>query len=550
VKQGHASVRAEVTDLAARQLDLLVIGGGITGAGILRDAAMRGLAAALVDRGDFGTGTSSRSSRLVHGGLRYLEQFQWGLVFEALRERAVLFRIAPHLVRRLAFVIPVHRGDRVPRWKLTAGLGLYGLLAAGGNVPRPRMLGKAGLLALEPNLRARGLRGGGLYWDAQCDDARLVLATLRAAQARGGLAANYVEVTALEQREGRITGALLHDRLTDTRATVRARVVVNATGPWSDLVRKLEDPGAAPILRPTKGAHVMVRRSRIGHTHGITFTSPVDGRVMFILPWGDLSYIGTTDTDLATVPEDVAADAGDLRYLLRSANALFPHARLAEEDVIATWAGLRALLAGDPRLPASALSREHRILRGPLGMLTIAGGKLTTYRRMAAELVDAAVRALGGAEGLRARPRPPTDLEPLPGGESTTGDSFLHAGRDLGLPGALMEHLMRLYGTEAAAILNLVREDRSLATPIHPRHVAIGAQVVHAARREMAQRVEDVLDRRLHLTTETGDHGHAAAPQVARLLGRELGWSADRVQAEAARFQPPSRHAATASPGG
>ena len=535
-------------DLAQRELDLLVIGGGITGAGILRDAAMRGLTAALVDRGDVGAGTSSRSSRLVHGGLRYLEHYQWGLVFEALRERRILLRIAPHLVRRQAFVVPLHRGDRVPRWKLAAGLALYSVLAAGGNVARPRMLGKAGLLALEPNLRARGLRGGGLYHDAQCDDARLVLATLRGALAHGARAATYAEVTALDIQDGRVRGAVVHDILDRTRATIQARVVVNATGPWTDRLRRLEDPLAAPLLRPTKGAHVMVRRSRIGHTHGITFTSPIDGRVMFILPWGDLTYIGTTDTDTGGggrdgPPDLVAADEEDVRYLLRSANAVFPHARLAEEDVLATWAGLRPLLASDPTLPTSAVPREHRVLRGDKGMITVAGGKLTTYRRMATEVVDEALRVLDGEEGPARRPPPATDTEPLPGGESGTWDPFVRSGLDLGLPSGTVEHLVRLYGTETAAVLNLIRADRALAMPIHPRHPAIGAEVVHATRRELAQRVEDVLDRRLHLTTETADHGRAGAVRAAELMGRELGWDATRIREEAERFAPDGKTA-------
>ncbi len=538
LRQGpDASVRARLEELAARELDLLVIGGGITGAGIARDAAMRGLATGLVEMADVGAGTSSRSSRLVHGGLRYLEHFQWRLVFEALAERRVLLRIAPHLVRPLPFLLPVHRGDRVPRWKLAAGLALYGLLAAGGNVPRPRMMGKAGVLALEPNLRARGLQGGGLYYDAQCDDARLVLATLRSALAHGALAGTYLEVTALLRDAGRVAGAQVRDRLTGAEAAVRARVVVNATGPWTDRIRRLEDPDAAPLLRPTRGSHVMLRRNRIGHTHAITLTSRLDGRVMFVLPWGDFSYIGTTDTDTRDDPARVHADQADVHYLLRSVNALFPHAHLGPEDVLAAWAGLRPLLAADPALAASAVPREHRILTGPLGLLSVAGGKLTTYRRMAAETVDRAVRALG-ADAPARYPAPPTDTEPLPGGESASVTPFRLAATELGLPAATVTHLLRLYGTETAAVLNLARDDRRLLQPLHPEHPAIGAQAVYAARRELACRVEDVLDRRLHLNTETADQGRAAAGTVAALLGGVLGWDPDRVAEEAARFDP------------
>jgi glycerol-3-phosphate dehydrogenase len=524
------SVRAGLGELAARELDLLVIGGGITGAGVLRDATMRGLRAALVDGADFGAGTSSRSSRLIHGGLRYLEHGHLGLVFEALRERTVLLRIAPHLVRPLAFVVPSHRTDRVPRWQLAAGLALYAVLAMGGNVARPRMFGKTALLAREPNLRVRDLTGGGLFHDAQCDDARLVLATIRSATGRGALAANYVRASSLLKEDGLVVGADLADLVTGERATVRARAVVNATGPWADAVRRMEDPAAVPLLRPTAGTHVVVRRQRLGHTHGILFTSRVDGRVMFVLPWGDHSYIGTTDTDYDGPPEGVRASRADVLYLLRSVNALFPHAHLEPDDVLATWAGVRTLLAGTPGAAASAVSREHRVIAGPGGMVTVAGGKLTTHRRMAAEVVDAVMARLG-----ERRDRPPTDREPLPGGETGAWDPFLQAALEMGLTSPTAEGLVRRYGTETAAVLNLARDDRSLLGPVHGGHTAIGAEVVHHVRREFAVRVEDVLVRRLHLDTETPDQGREAVPRVAELMGRELGWDAARARFEAGR---------------
>jgi glycerol-3-phosphate dehydrogenase len=333
-----------------------------------------------------------------------------------------------------------------------------------------------------------------------------------------------------------VAGVEVVDRITGARGEVRARVVVNAAGPWVDRVRRLEDPGAAPLLRPTKGAHVMVARTRIGNTHGITFTSPVDGRVMFVLPWGDFAYVGTTDTDSRSDPAEVTADEDDVRYLLRSANAVFPHAHLAEEDVVSRWAALRPLLAGDPGLPASAVSREHRVVPGPLGMLTVAGGKLTTYRRMAAEVVTRAVQILHGPAGAREHPEAATDTEPLPGGAAGGWDAFEQAGHDLGLPVATIRHLLRHHGTETAAVLNLVREDHRLAARLHPAHPALAAEVVHAARRELACRVDDVLARRLHLTTETPDGGAVAAHRTAELLGSVLGWDAERIGAEVARF--------------
>jgi glycerol-3-phosphate dehydrogenase len=513
------SVRASLRDLAAARPDLLVIGGGITGAGIARDAALRGLDVVLVEARDFGEGTSSRSSRLIHGGLRYLEQGRLGLVAEALRERAVLLRLAPHLVRPLPFVLPVFRGDRLSRWKVTLGLSLYDMLAGTGNVRRHQSLGKRGVLRLEPLLRERGLMGGALFHDAQCDDARLTLAVVRAAAMRGARVANHMRMLDLLRDGGRITGARLRDELTGEEEDVGARLVVNATGPWSDTVRRLEDPAVRPILRATRGSHFMVPAARVGNRNAILFTSPVDGRVMFVLPWGEWSYVGTTDTDTDESPDQVRPEEADLVYLLRSANAIFPGAHLTPDDVVATWAGLRPLLAARPGLPAWAVSREHRILRGPGGMLTIAGGKLTTFRKMAAQVVDQAARALGAAAG---RGRASSETEPLPGGEAAVTEGFRAPGLELGLPAATVDHLLRLYGGEAPALYTLCRERPGLAAPLHPEHPAIEAQVVFAVERELARRPEDVLARRIHLTTETRDHGARSAARVADLMAASL----------------------------
>lgn len=492
---------------------------------------------ALVDRHDLAWGTSSRSSRLVHGGLRYLEQGRLGLVFESLRERRHLLAMAPHLVRPQPFILPVHRGDRVPRWKLEIGMWLYDLLAWRGNLPRHQRLGKRALLEKEPMIRERGLAGGALYYDAQCDDARLVVAVARAAAQRGAAIANWTGVTALEATSGRIAEAAVEDTLTGATGRVRFRAVVNATGPWTDALRQMEDPTVRPVLRPTKGVHILFRRERLGHQHAITFTSPIDGRVMFVLPWGEYSYVGTTDTDSDDSPEQVTTTREDVHYLIRSVNALFPSARLAEEDVTGAWAGLRPLLRGPEGAGPSAVSREHQILRGHGGMWTIAGGKLTTWRSMAAELVDQVARELG-RDGTGPFPAPSArDTEPLPGGESPTLAGFQEQAEAAGLPPSTAAHLVRHYGGETAAILNLLRDDPSLAAPIHPEHPAIEAEVLHAARREFAIRVDDVLARRVHLAWETPDQGVAAAARVAVLLGAELGWPREQVEREVATYR-------------
>ena len=521
-----------IAQLGETTFDLLVIGGGITGAGIARDAAMRGLATALVERGDPGEGTSSRSSRLIHGGLRYLEQGQLRLVHEAVRERLTLLRIAPHLVRPLQFVFPLHTGDRIPRWKLSLGVLAYDALAGFRNVGRARFPGKQEVLQLEPLLREKGLTGGVSYFDAQCDDARLVLANVRGAMAHGARVATRVAAVAPVLEQGRMVGMEVEDRETGQHATVRASVVINATGAWADDLRRLEDPTADRLLRLTRGAHVLVPRERIGHRHAIAFLSPVDGRVMFALPWGEFSYIGTTDTDHDAPPDDLRVRREDVIYLLRSVNALFPGAHLTDDDVRAAWSGLRPLVHDVRRDSASSVSREHALITGKAGMLTIVGGKLTTYRAMAAEVVDKAVKRLG----REFRPCA-TDTEPLPGGEASDLELFRARGATLGLPAAVVEHLLRLHGTESAGVCNLTLANRRWLERLHPAHPAIEAEVVHAARKELARTVEDVLVRRLHLYYETRDHGVRAARRVAELLGAELGWDEDRMEREAAAYR-------------
>jgi glycerol-3-phosphate dehydrogenase len=521
-----------LSDLDDSALDLLVIGGGITGAGIARDAAMRGISTVLVEAEDLAAGTSSRSSRLIHGGLRYLEQGNISLVREALHERAILLRIAPHLVRSIPFIFPLHEGDRLPRWKLGAGLVAYELLAGFRNVRRPRILGKRGVLQREPLLRERALTGGALYGDAQCDDARLVIATARSAVDHGATVLTHTRVTGLLDGGGRLSGASLEDRLSGARREVRATLVLNATGPWTDQLRQMEDPSAAPMLRLTRGTHVVVPRERVGHRHAITFLSPIDGRVMFILPWNDLTYIGTTDTDYAADPSAVAATRNDVVYLLRSANALFPAARLTEDDVRSTWAGLRPLLAQDGSQTPSAVSREHALVEGTRGMITIAGGKLTTYRAMAAEAVD-----LVAARLKRKLGRALTDVIPLPGGNAADLEPFRARGAPLGLPSAVSDRLVDRYGTECAGIHNLGMKNRTLFDRLHPTHPAIEAEVLHAVRREMALTVGDVMVRRLHLYHETRDHGLRATERVAQLMAAELGWSAERSRDEVTAYR-------------
>ncbi len=522
--------------MAADPVDVLVIGGGITGAGIARDAALRGFRTAVVDKGDLAGGTSSLSSRLIHGGLRYLEQGKFRLVFEASRERRVLLGIAPHLVRPLPFLFPVYRGARVPAWKLRAGMWLYDALAAFRNVKTHRWLGRKATQRLEPGLRDKDLRGAALYYDAQTDDARLAIATMRSAAQAGALVASYAEVTALLKPDGRARGATLHDALTGRSSTVRALVVVNAAGPWVDRVRRLDEPAPEPLLRLTKGAHIAVPRHRVGHTRAVTLMSPIDGRVMFVVPWGDLSYIGTTDTDEDASPDEVRATAADVVYLLRSANAFFPQARLSPRDVIATWAGLRPLLRPARAVAPSEASREHRVVESTGGLLTIAGGKLTTYRVMAQDVVDRVASRLHALDGRPRAARPPTDRLPLPGGETADQEGLVKGAVERGASEATARHLVGAYGSESAAVLNLVDRDRALGGRIIAGRPELWAEVIHAVERELAVRLADVLVRRLHLFYAASDQAVPATSAVADRLAEALGWDGARRAQEVADY--------------
>ena len=518
--------------LERKSFDVLVIGGGITGAGIARDAAMRGLAVALVEREDFASGTSSRSSRLIHGGVRYLEHGELHLVFESSRERHVLRRIAPHLVRPLQFLWPVYEHARLPRWKLGAGLWLYDALALFRNIARHRRLSVRGIEKIEPELRRQGLLGGFTYYDASTDDIRITLANARAAADAGAVVVNHADVRQLIIEQGSVCGAVVSDTLGGRTVTVRARTVVNAAGPWSDAIQRLASPASPPAVHGTKGVHLAVPHQRIRNTGALTLLSPIDARVMFVLPAGPHTIIGTTDTTYTGPPESAHVSAEDVTYLLRSVNAFFPGAHLTRADIVSAWAGIRPLAESGVSTPGS-ISREHHIAWTTPGLLTITGGKLTTYRVMAMQTVDAVVKARGGPAPRRAA----TGCVPLPGGRMRSLDHELDEARSTIGVHTLAEHLVYRYGSEWRAVWSLVGTNRALAAPVVPSRPDIVAELVHAVQREMALTLSDLLIRRLHIAYETHDHGIAAAPAAARVVAPLLDWNAAHIEAELARYQ-------------
>ena len=518
--------------LRTETFDLLVIGGGITGAGVARDAAMRGVRVALVEQDDFASGTSSRSSRLVHGGVRYLEHGQLHLVFESSRERQTLLRIAPHLVHPLAFTWPVYRGARITRWTLAMALTLYDALALFRNVARHERLDARGVLATEPRLRPHELRGGARYWDATTDDARLTLANVLSAQRAGAVVVNHARVHALVRERDRIVGAHVVDAERGMTVEVRARMVVNATGPWSNRIEALARAGSVAGVRGSKGVHVSVPRSRVGNVAALTLIAPQDGRVMFVLPAGAFTIVGTTDTFDDVAPEDVRANERDVSYLLDATNHYFPDAHLTRADVVSAWAGLRplAVRSGADTNPGSA-SREHVIDETSAGLVRVTGGKLTTYRAMSSEVVDLVQRSLGGA-----RTRCRTADEPLDGGgiDDIVG-AVAEAERLIG-DRAIAERLVFAHGTSWRDVWALAHAEPALRARIAPGHPYLLAELRYAVQHEHARTLSDLLIRRTPVAFETADHGRSAARQVVPAVAAWMGWDHAATSAALAAF--------------
>ncbi|MFN2428087.1 MAG: glycerol-3-phosphate dehydrogenase/oxidase [Candidatus Binatia bacterium] len=514
--------------LAAETFDVCVVGGGINGAAVARDAVLRGMTVALLEKRDFAWGTSSRSSKLVHGGVRYLQQGDVALVLESCRERDVLrTRIAPHLVRAQRFVFPIYDDDSTPVWQLRIGLTLYDLLAGFQNVARHKHLTVAALREREPALAAEGLRGGALYYDCWTDDARLTLETALAARGAGAAILNHAEVTSFEKDStGRVVAANVSDRLGSREASVRARAFINVAGPWLDDVRRLDDGGAPPRLRLTKGVHAVFDRSRVGNRDAVVIRG-IDGRVMFAIPWQSQTVIGTTDTFYSGDPGDVCADRDDIDYILAATNRAFPAADVTARDIIATWAGLRPLVAPEDERTASEVSREDQVFESPAGLLSLGGGKLTTHRKVAEVLVDRAVVKLGRRVG------PCRTAEvPLPGGVGVpAGD----AAEDE--PESREEHIRRRYGALAGEIGAIVHGDQRLGERAVSDRPDLLAEIVHAVEYEMACSLDDVLSRRVPLALRSRERDGPVLRAVADILARRLGWEAGRLEEEIAVYR-------------
>ncbi|HEY6494213.1 MAG TPA: glycerol-3-phosphate dehydrogenase/oxidase [Trebonia sp.] len=532
---------AEIRALATGPLDVLVIGGGITGAGAALDAASRGLRVGLVESRDLAAGTSSRSSKLIHGGLRYLEQGDFKLVKEALRERDLLVsRLAPHLVRPVPFLYPLYR-KVVERPYVGAGLVLYDAMEGVKRpVPHHRHLTTRGALRRAPALRPDRLAGAMMYYDAQVDDARYTVTVARTAARYGAHILTRASAVSLLRDGARVTGATVRDEETGRVFDVHAARVIMCVGVWSDPVHSASGVRAGYQVRMSKGVHLVMPRSAISSDTGMIVRTSKS--VLFFIPWGSRWIVGTTDTDWSGDRAEPAATAEDVDYILREANRVLARP-LTRADVLAVYAGLRPLVAGPPADPAdrggsaekptTKLSREH-VVDTPLpGLASIAGGKFTTYRLMARDVVDAAVADLPG-------PVPPSVTGQLPllgaDGLPAVRASAARLAGEYDVAEEVTSHLIDRYGTLAVEVLDLIRLDRTLGQPLVDGHPYVRAEVAYAVSHEGALHVEDVLARRVRLLIESSDAGAAAAPEVVTIMAGLLGWNRRRRSAELRRY--------------
>jgi glycerol-3-phosphate dehydrogenase len=539
-----STVRAyNLAALGSEHFDVLVIGGGVTGAGIALDAVARGYKVALVEKVDFASGTSSKSTKLVHGGIRYLPNFDFALVHEALVERGNLLRNAPFIVQPVGFVLPLYKGDRHPVGLpfttpggfglgliMDVGLWLYdamaGLLLGRRDVKRHRRLSREEVIKRAPALVTKGLKEGFIYYDAQTNDARLTFILVRTAAQYGATIANYAEVTSFVTEQGKVSGAHVCDRLGNQDLVVRARHIVNATGVFSEQVEALTGYQPQVQVEPSKGVHLVFSREdvKLGND-AVVLPETDDKRILFLVPWGSRAIYGTTDTGSGDLDHPIATRR-DISYLLHHLNR-YLSINLTEDNIISTYAGYRPLLSSrGPEDSTAKLSRTHAVLQSPSGLVTIVGGKLTTYRRMAQDTVD----VLSRRDSMTLYH--PTEHMPLQGGAGwpIQQRDMEARGRGLGLSREILEHLGRSYGSEALTVLELIENDAMLGTRLIDDLPFIRAEVVYACRQEMAMTPYDVLARRTSITIEDRQRGLGILDEVAALMAKELDWSPEQQQ--------------------
>lgn len=516
--------------LKEQLFDLVIVGGGINGAAIAREAALRGYSVVLFEQNDFGFGTSGRSSRLIHGGLRYLEHGQIRMVFESVSERSILANTARHLVRPLPFVFPAYTGMR-RLVTLELGLWIYDALALFRNYRNHMDLSQGKVCEYIPGINTEKLRGGVLYYDYQTNDARLVLENVLSALSSGAHALSYARVEALERSQNHPHQIHIKDLIEQDCFTVKGRVVICAAGPWTDRFLRLAGE-KRELLRPTKGVHLLFPWKLLPIHAALVMQHPRDKRILFAIPWHERTIVGTTDTHFNGDPGAVQTNKEDVYYLIDAVQHYFPGQRIKPSDVLLAWAGIRPLVRDESDNDPSAISREHRIESSADGIAIIVGGKLTTYRKMAAECMEVAMRAVERRGGPKRLHGIPTSRLTLPGAKGIPSDSALDDFIEELLSTAKLsrdqaQHLARTYGGRASALLDLMKEDGTLAEPIIEGLPYIWAEILWSIREEMALTLADLMMRRTQLFYRAEDQGMAAAAKAGAMAARELGWSSE-----------------------
>jgi glycerol-3-phosphate dehydrogenase len=509
--------------------DLLVVGGGATGCGVALDAASRGLRVALVEQSDFAEGTSGRSTKLLHGGVRYLEMAvkhldkgQYHLVKDALKERGILLHLAPHLCHRLPLVTPLYKWMEVPY--ILAGLKLYDLLAGSAGIGDSRLLGRSRALERFPMLHAEGLKAGVLYYDGQFNDARMSVSIALTATQHGATIVNHLGVEGLNKENGKITGVQVKDDISGESWDIGARVVINATGPFADSVRHMDDPGSRPMLKASSGTHIVLDKRFAPPDTGLLIPKTEDGRVLFVLPWEGHALVGTTD-EPAEVSEHPRPMEEEIDYLVHYVCKYFD-LRFSRSDIKSAWSGLRPLVSDPGKADTAKLSRDHVLEESPSGLLTIAGGKWTTYRKMAGDTVDYAVKKFN----LRQENGCRTDSIPLNGGANFHADGGVQLAEAYGMDPTIAEHLNRAYGDQARSVVEVGGE--GFGDTLVDGHPYLEAEVLWAVRHEMACRAMDVLARRTPLALLDKAAAASAADRTIDIMAKELSWDSDRCREE------------------
>jgi glycerol-3-phosphate dehydrogenase len=513
--------------LQKEPFDILVIGGGITGAGIARDAAMRGFKTALIEKADFCSGTSSKTSKLIHGGFRYLENFEFSLVREALMERKILMDIAPHLVHSIQCLLPFHNHTSMSPWMVHAGLLMYDLLSFTKRISFHKMLSIKNIPKIEPSLRREGLKKIARYYDCQADDFRLTMANLQSAAQNSAVITNYVKAADILQENGEIIGIKAQNEINGESFPIRSNTIANATGPWCNYLRQTLLNDSQPCVRTTKGIHLVIHRKNLPINYTILGQAIQDRRFIFAVPWKQFVFLGTTDTDYDSDPDRIPTEHQEVDYLLEAFNYYFPNVNLKYKNIISTYAGLRPLTF-DEKKTTSSVTREYQIFEQPQNFFNIVGGKLTTYRTMAKEMINRISKRLEKTFNISPKnSKCMTDIIPLYGGDISDYPKFfedwkIRLIKQNHLDPDIAEHLIETYGSHLPEMLNYIKKSSKRFLPGLPY---IWGELDYALEHEMAMALDDFLIRRTHLFSLDSKHGFYLHEEIASRLAQKLGWS-------------------------